>query len=126
MGYRDLTKPISYSYQYLSIVSRIRISDSLRYLDLVSIDGRLFSIPDIRYDLTLKSVRTVLDEKHRARREDFILRKSKIDQIIVSLIRSLQGPQDIELELTVSLYPNDQLKGMTKTFIYIVVSKYTF
>ncbi|KAH7644719.1 hypothetical protein HUG17_0257 [Dermatophagoides farinae] len=108
MGFRDLSKPISYSYNYLSIVSNLRIPKSLEYFDLVSLGGKVFAIPGVKYSLTLNSARPTRNDVRPAKREDFILRRPRSDQIIVALIEPLQGPQDVDLELTISLYPDDK------------------
>nr|XP_027195181.1 fibrillin-1-like [Dermatophagoides pteronyssinus] len=126
MGFRDLSKPISYSFNYLSIISNIRIPKSLEYFDLVSLGGKVFAIPGVKYSLTLNSARPSRNGVRPARREDFILRRPRSDQIIVALIEPLQGPQDVDLELTISLYPDDKFSGMSKALIYIIVSEYSF
>ena len=44
----------------------------------------------------------------------------------MSLVRPLEGPQSIELELSMELYSRGQFGGIAVAKIYIYVSEYEF
>lgn len=124
-GFVDMEKPLSYSYNYLSIVSNLPIP-SYGYLDLVQMSGPIFSVTGIKFDLSLKSARPHRWGIERATREHFLLRRPEYNKIIVALAKSIPGPQDIELELHVSLYSDGTMGGSTTAVISLVVSEFEF
>lgn len=117
---------LSYSYNFLSLVSNIRIPTRPGYLDLLAMSGPVFAITGIRYELELVNATSGKDDVRLALRDDFILRRPEYNRIIVSLIRPLTGPQDVELQLTVSLFDESPIGGTTKANIHLVVSEYEF
>ena len=125
-GAIDISVPLSYSYNYLSIVSNMSIPIPPGYIDLLAISGPIFSVTGIKFDLTLKQAKPGYYGIEPATREHFFLRRPVYNRIIVAVIKPLQGPQDIELELLVSLYNDKVLGGSTKALINIVVSEYRF
>lgn len=96
------------------------------HLDLLAMSGPVFSITAIKFELNMTSAKPHRSGIPAATREHFLLRRPNYDQIIVSLTKSIEGPQDIELELTVSLYNEALFAGSTKAFINVVVSEYEF
>lgn len=121
----DINLPLSYSYNYLGIVSNVRIPSS-GHLDLLAMSGPVFSITAIKFELNVTSAKPHRYGVPPATREHFLLRRPSYDQIIVSLTKPIEGPQDIELVLTVSLYNEALFAGSTKAFINVVVSEYEF
>lgn len=45
---------------------------------------------------------------------------------MVSLVQSLEGPQSIELELSMELYSGDTFGGIAVAKLFIFVSEYEF
>ena len=125
-GFVDIDKPMSYSYQYLSIVSNIRIPTRPGYLDLVSMSGPVFSVTGIKFDLAVKSAKPHRYGVQIATRDYFFIRRPEYNKIIVAMKQAIEGPQDVELELTVSLFGDANYGGSTKAIINIVVSEYEF
>lgn len=126
MGYLDLSKPISYSYNYVSIVSNITIPKPEGYLDIMAMSGPVFDVNGIRFNLTVVKVKTATRNLKPASMEDFLLRRTDYNRVIVSLLNPIQGPQDIQLQLTVSLYHQGEPSGSSIAILNIIVSEYTF
>lgn len=48
------------------------------------------------------------------------------NEVLLNLIQSIQGPQDIELELSMTVFQNGQPAGSNVAKIFIIVSEHTF
>lgn len=48
------------------------------------------------------------------------------NEVLLSLMQSLQGPQDIELELTMTVYSGGQPSGTNVQRIFIIVSEFAY
>lgn len=48
------------------------------------------------------------------------------NEVLLNLIQSIQGPQEIELELTMTVYQNGLPSGSNVAKIFILVSEYSF
>lgn len=59
-------------------------------------------------------------------RSNFKLQRTSFNQAAVSLIRSIQGPQEIELELFMKLFRGSSVGGVALAKIHVYVSEYDF
>lgn len=48
------------------------------------------------------------------------------NEVLLNLVRSIQGPQDIELELSMTVYQNGIASGSNLAKIIIMTSEYSF
>lgn len=48
------------------------------------------------------------------------------NEVLLSLVRTMEGPQDIELELSMTVYRNGQPAGTSVAKIFIIVSEYAY
>lgn len=48
------------------------------------------------------------------------------NEALLSLMQTLEGPQDIELELSMTVFKDGQPAGTNVAKLYIIVSEYTF
>lgn len=48
------------------------------------------------------------------------------NEVLLSLVRTMEGPQDIELELSMTVYRNGQPAGTNVAKIFIIVSEYAY
>lgn len=48
------------------------------------------------------------------------------NEVFLNLVRSIQGPQDIELELSMTVYQNGMPSGSNLAKIIILTSEYSF
>ncbi|CAH1783488.1 unnamed protein product [Owenia fusiformis] len=97
-----LYAPLSYSYNFITFPTKIRIP-----ADLFTMRGP--SSPYRRLDFELKMV-SAKDPKTgitRVSRDFFFLDKVRSNEAIVRLNREISGPQDIELQLNMQIYSKE-------------------
>ena len=78
-----------------------------------------------KFTLDLKNVRAGRDVE-KARREFFRLKQPEPHRAIVALIKPIQGPQDIELELRMDMYQKGKYYASAVANIFIFVTPYSF
>jgi len=88
--------------------------------------GPVLSVTTVQFDFNLKSARAGAYGITPATKDYFHLRRTAYNEAMVSLIKPIQGPQDIELELEVKLYHGGLYGGSSKAVLLIYVSEYTF
>ncbi|XP_058053423.1 fibulin-1 [Anopheles bellator] len=116
-----LRQPLSYTHNFLTIVSNIPIPPEGR--GLFTLTG-----PEeyemIDFDLKLVTV----DAAPHVRPVDlnyFSLDK-KTNEAQVNLKKSIEGPQDIELELSVSVFRNGHLYGNNVAKLFLMISAHEY
>ena len=62
----------------------------------------------------------------RATESCFALRRPSSSQVVLSLIKPIQGPQEIELDLSMEIYHNTGFVGSAVAKIFIFVTQYEF
>lgn len=48
------------------------------------------------------------------------------NEVLLSLMQSLEGPQDIEIELSMTVYKDGQPRGTSVQRIFIIVSEFSY
>lgn len=119
-----LRAPLSFSYNYITFVSNLRIPASGQ-IDLFTMRGPLWSTTTVQFTLELNSARAP-GGITPVTRDYFRLRRTAFNQAVISLARSIPGPQDIELELVMKLYSNGLYGGQAVAKIFVFVSQYDF
>lgn len=119
-----LNEPKSFSYNYITFVSNIRIPYSGQ-LDLFTMRGPRTSITTVEFNLQLKDARAPTGTTP-ATRDYFHLRRTAYNEAMVSLIKSIQGPQEIELGLILKMFHNGKFAGNAVAKIFIFVSEHKF
>lgn len=119
-----LNEPKSFSYNYITFVSNIRIPYSGQ-LDLFTMRGPRTSITTVEFNLQLKDARAPTGITP-ATRDFFHLRRTAYNEAMVSLIKSIQGPQEIELDLILKMFHNGKFAGNAVAKIFIFVSEHKF
>ncbi|KFM82523.1 hypothetical protein X975_05963, partial [Stegodyphus mimosarum] len=117
-------KPLSISYNYITFVSNIRIPASGQ-LDLFTMRGPALKETTVQFNLDLKEVRApqgVLP----ATRAYFHLRRTAYNEAMLSLLKTIPGPQEIELDLTAKIYHNGLYGGNAIAKIFIFVTEHEF
>lgn len=61
-----------------------------------------------------------------ASRNVFGLRTTAINEAMISAVRTIPGPQDIQLELVVRIFASGQFGGTSKALIFVHVSENEF
>lgn len=126
-----LRKPVSYSYNFLTLPSRIAIPARTGHLDLFSMRGPLWPSASVQFELEVSEVRApadVVERQLRADRSAFSLRRSTAlqNQAVLALTRSVVGPQEIELQLNMDMYQNGVFSGMAVVKIFVYVTQYEY
>ncbi|XP_049881448.1 fibulin-2-like isoform X2 [Pectinophora gossypiella] len=116
-------QPTTYSYNFITFVSKLYIPDSK--VDLFTMRGPAWPNAKMRFQLRLVNVNAPPTVKDRADINAFLLVHTN-NQAVMSLVRSLEGPQSIELELSMELYNGEQFGGIAVAKLYIYVSEYEF
>ncbi|CAG5058296.1 unnamed protein product [Parnassius apollo] len=116
-------QPSTYSYNFITFVSKLYIPASK--VDLFTMRGPAWPYAKMRFELRLIEVNAPPTVKEKADINAFLLVQNA-NQGIVSLVRSLEGPQSIELELSMELYSRDQFGGIAVAKLYLYVSEYEF
>ena len=68
---------------------------------------------------TYKQIRTVNETYFKISNIDYNL-------VLVTLVKSIEGPQDIELQITMDVFSNGMLSTSVVTRLIIFVSEYEF
>uniref|UniRef100_A0A182JMQ3 EGF-like domain-containing protein n=1 Tax=Anopheles atroparvus TaxID=41427 RepID=A0A182JMQ3_ANOAO len=116
-----IRRPHSYSYNFLTIVSNIPVPPEGRGLFTLA-GPQQFEL--IEFDLKLVSV----DAAPHVRPVDmyyFSLDK-KTNEAQLNLKKSIEGPQDIELELKMTVFQNGQLYGSNVAKLFLMISAYEY
>lgn len=88
--------------------------------------GPLWSRTTVRFQLKLVSARPGARSVARVTDAYFQLRRLQSNQAVVSLVRSVEGPQEIELELTMDLYQGARFSGKAVAKLFVFVTQYEF
>jgi len=59
-------------------------------------------------------------------KEDFNMRRTKDNEVRLAVVSSLEGPQDIELEIEAKMYKNGLQIGKNVAIVTVFISEYEF
>ncbi|XP_011333166.1 fibrillin-1-like isoform X3 [Ooceraea biroi] len=119
-----LRSPSHYSYNFITFVSMLPIPNS-GPLELFTMRGTHQPESTIQFTMALVDVRA-LPGVARATESCFALKRPTPSQVILVLTRSIPGPQDIELDLSMEVYHGSRFVGSAVAKIFIFVSQYEF
>ncbi|XP_055383943.1 fibulin-1 [Condylostylus longicornis] len=114
-------KPTSYTYNFITLVSNMMIPPQGR--TFFSLRGPAW-YENIDFELKLVDVQSPFDVE-KATMKHFSTTQMR-NQVQLNLLRSLEGPQEIELELSMTVFMNGQPRGKSIAKVFIIVSQYTF
>ncbi|XP_075750925.1 uncharacterized protein LOC119175044 isoform X6 [Rhipicephalus microplus] len=120
-------EPMSLSFNYFTLPHNMKIPVS-GHQDFFTMRGPRFSFSTVEFELELVEARAS-SRAHGvevATREHFYLRRTGFNEAMVSIVRSLQGPQDIQLELRTSIYHHGLYSGSALAKIFIYVTEHEF
>ncbi|XP_049316267.1 fibulin-1 isoform X3 [Bactrocera dorsalis] len=115
------SKPSAYTYNFITLVSKLVIPPEGRIV--FTLRGPIW-YDDIDFDLKIIKIQASANIE-KASDNHFDTLKSK-HEVHLQLKRSLEGPQDIELELGMTVFTNGMPRGKSVAKIFILVSQYTF
>ncbi|XP_045518801.1 fibulin-2-like [Pieris brassicae] len=116
-------QPSTYSYNFITFVSKLYIPET--QVDLFTMRGPNWAYAKMRFQLRLVDVNAPPSVSQKADINSFLLTQTG-NQAVMSLVRSLEGPQSIELELSMELYSRGQFGGIAVAKLYIYVSEHEF
>ncbi|XP_020288632.1 fibrillin-3-like isoform X2 [Pseudomyrmex gracilis] len=119
-----LRQPSHYSYHFITFVSMLPIP-SIGQLELFTMRGSYQPESTIQFSMALVDVRAPPDVA-RATESCFALRRPTPSQAVLVMTRSIPGPQDIELDLSMEIYHGNLFAGSAVAKIFIFVSQYEF
>lgn len=119
-----LRSPSHYSYNFITFVSMLPIPSS-GPLELFTMRGTHQPESTIQFHMALVDVRALPDVA-RATESCFALKRPMPSQVILVLTRSIPGPQEIELDLSMEVYHGSRFMGSAIAKIFIFVSQYEF
>ncbi|KAK8729423.1 hypothetical protein OTU49_008467 [Cherax quadricarinatus] len=117
-------EPLSYSYNFLPLVSNLSLPTTGQ-VDLFTMRGPLWLSTTVQFELELESARAPLGVE-AATREFFYLKHTSFNQAVISLVKSISGPQEIQLVLNMQLYQQGKYTGSAIAKLLIYVSEYDF
>ncbi|KAH9643953.1 hypothetical protein HF086_016503 [Spodoptera exigua] len=94
-------------------------------LKLFTMRGPVWPYVKMRFELKLINVNAPPSVKRKAEIHDFLLTQNN-NEGLTSLVRPLEGPQSIELEMSMELYTHEQFGGTAVAKLFIYVSEYEF
>ncbi|EFN68423.1 Fibrillin-2 [Camponotus floridanus] len=119
-----LRLPSHYSYNFITFVSMLPIPPTGR-LELFTMRGSHQPDSTIQFTMALVDVRAPPGIA-RATESCFSLKRPASSQAVLVMTRSIPGPQEIELDLSMEIYHNTVFVGSAVAKIFIFVSQYEF
>lgn len=80
----------------------------------------------VDFKMRLVSVKAPKPGIRPSSKEDFEMRRTKDNEVRLALLTSLEGPQDIELEIEAKMYKNGLQIGKNIAIITVFISEYEF
>ncbi|XP_018398956.1 PREDICTED: fibrillin-1-like [Cyphomyrmex costatus] len=119
-----LRSPSHYSYNFITFVSMLPMP-STGQLELFTMRGSYQSESTVHFTMALVDVRAPPGVE-RATESCFALKRPAPSQAVLVLTRTIPGPQEIELDLTMEIYQDATFVGSAIAKIFIFVSQYEF
>ncbi|XP_021928590.1 fibulin-1 isoform X3 [Zootermopsis nevadensis] len=116
--------PSSISFNFITFVSNLAMPPT-GYIDLFTMRGPLWSSSSVRFKLDMLDSRAPAGI-FKATKDFFHLRQTALNQAIISLKKSIEGPQEIDLQLSMELYHGGVFGGSAVAKLSIFVSEYEF
>lgn len=118
-----IRQPSTYSHNFITFVSRLPLP----------VDGQLdlFTMRGPQWDTTTTFNMEMLNVRcpagvPKADKSYFKMRRGNVNEVILSLVNIIEGPQEAELQLTMEVYQNGEYKGSVVAKVFIIVSQYEF
>lgn len=120
----QLKEPLVYSYNFMTFPSSAPIPSN-GYLDIFTIRGSRIAITTVDFHLTFINA-TAPRGVEMANENYFQIRPTNLNEAMLSVVKSIRGPQDIQLKLDMKTYHRGFYGGTARTLIYIHVSEYEY
>ncbi|XP_033168224.1 fibulin-1 isoform X1 [Drosophila mauritiana] len=120
-GEECYTQPSAFTYNFITFVSKLMIPPEGR--TIFTLRGPLW-YDNIEFDLKIVRIQANTNIQRAADGSFDTLQNN--NQVNVILKKSLEGPQDIELELSMTVYTNGMPRGKSVAKLFLFVSQHTF
>ncbi|KRT81667.1 EGF-like domain containing protein [Oryctes borbonicus] len=123
--HRDIScieMPHQYSYHFMTFISKLPILQG--HIDFFQMRGPVW--PGSAAEFTMRIVNVNCPESIERAHEGFFRMNTLKHKAILALIRSIEGPQEIELQLELKLYYNHIFNSKMVAKIFLIVSEYPF
>ena len=97
-----LYAPLSYSVNFITFPSNIRVP-----ADLFTMRGPLSRFRRLEFDLKLNEAKGPNTGVSRVGADFFKVKEVGPNEAVVQLLREIEGPQDIELQLNMNIYSKE-------------------
>ncbi|XP_023305279.2 uncharacterized protein LOC111687097 [Lucilia cuprina] len=114
-------KPSAYTYNFITFVSKMMVPPEGRIF--FSLKGPAW-YDDIEFDMKIVKIQAAANIE-KATNNHFGTTKDH-HEVHLSLKRSLEGPQEIEIDLTMTVFTRGLPRGKSVAKVFIIVSQYTF
>ena len=115
-------KPVSISYNFIALISNLRVQG--QGVNLFTMQSARYHMLTTKFTLTVKNVRAPKNVE-AASATHFRL-KTGTHSAILSIVKPIQGPQDVTLELLMEMYHLGRYQASASANIYIYVTPYEF
>lgn len=115
--------PGQYSYHFVTFVSNLPIPDEGK-IDFFQMKGPSWAGSSANFNMDVANVRCPPQIK-QADSNHFRMKRD-LHKVIVSLVRPIEGPQEIEMQLQMELYVSGVFQGKVISTVFIYVSAYDF
>lgn len=112
--------PEQYTYHYITLVSNMPISDNVQFFQM-----NAPAWTRAEYAMSVVQVNAAYKIEH-ANERFFKMVKPEYNTMQLFLVRSIAGPQEIELKVEMHLYRGNVMTANVVSHIFIVVSEYPF
>lgn len=122
---RCLEEPTIYTFNYLTIPANMKLSEQTGKLSLFTLSGERSH--DKRYSYSMKFLKSTQDKEGVTPVDDryFDLVTDYFGSEMF-IVRPIEGPQTIELEITVKIHFNGELASTMASIVYIHVSEFEY
>lgn len=113
-------RPLSYVYNFIVLTANMSVPPHGRALFTLS-GPSYYDQLDFKFNIVNRTTRLAQHVDER-----FFRLETTGNECILHLIKTLQGPQDIELELQMTAYRHGQMAGKNVQMIQLIVSQNEF
>jgi fibulin 1/2 len=113
-----LYAPLSYSTNFITFPTRIRTP-----ADLFTMRGPLSPYRRLVFDLKMIKAEDPSSGETRVNRAFFAVRQMRDNEAVIQLLREVQGPQDVELQLDMNIYSKEFGQNNEEIFFGTAVAR---
>ncbi|TRY72497.1 hypothetical protein TCAL_10380 [Tigriopus californicus] len=115
-------KPVSVSYNFIALISNLRVQG--QGVNLFTMQSARYPMLTTKFTLKVNDVRAPSNVKPVT--SDYFRLRTGDHSAILSIVKPIQGPQDISLELLMEMYHVGKYQASAAANIFIYVTPYEF